>query len=204
MPQKQRVYCSLNKTYGSAFTPTFPPHTLCLWQYASLSWITIINPFPRTLLPLLQHWLPLGTLNFPQTRTHSKHNLSKYVFTAVVPLNSSEMQPGSVVFRVSSAVRARSSYFRRRPRCSGISPLPPADIICFTVTTQQHESEVDTLISCTHGCLAEPAFNAAAPAFPCLSLQLPTIPDLCPRTQSCNDFSPPRPHYERWFQNFIS
>lgn len=56
--------------------------------------------------------------------------------------------------------------FRCRRLGSGISPLPPADIICFTVTTQQHESDVDTLISCTHGCLAEAAFNAASPASP--------------------------------------
>lgn len=38
---------------------------------------------------------------------------------------------------------------------SGIWLLPPTDIICFTVTARQHESDVDTLISCTHGCLAE-------------------------------------------------
>lgn len=77
MPQKQRVFCSLNKIYGSALMPTFPPHTLCLWLYACLSWITIITPFPGTLLPLLQHWLPLETLSCPQTRMPSKHNLSK-------------------------------------------------------------------------------------------------------------------------------
>lgn len=88
---KQRVFCSLNKIYGSAFMPTFPPHTLCLWQYASLSWITIITPFPRTILPLLQHWLPLEALNCPQTRMQSKHNLSKYIFTAVLWLTPSEM-----------------------------------------------------------------------------------------------------------------
>lgn len=38
-----------------------------------------------------------------------------------------------------------------------ILQLPPTDIICFTVTAWQHESNVDILISCTHGCLAAQA-----------------------------------------------
>lgn len=38
-----------------------------------------------------------------------------------------------------------------------ILQLPPTDIICFTVTAWQHESNVDILISCTHGRLAEQA-----------------------------------------------
>lgn len=45
--------------------------------------------------------------------------------------------------------------------------LPPTDIICFTVTAWQHESNVDILISCTHGCLAEQA-SASEPFTPYL------------------------------------
>lgn len=48
-----------------------------------------------------------------------------------------------------------------------ILQLPPTDIICFTVTAWQHESNVDILISCTHGCLAEQA-SAAEPFTPYL------------------------------------
>lgn len=48
-----------------------------------------------------------------------------------------------------------------------ILQLPPTDIICFTVTAWQHESNVDILISCTHGCLAEQA-SASEPFTPYL------------------------------------
>lgn len=57
---------------------------------------------------------------------------------------------------------------------SGILLLPPTDIICFTATTQQHESDVDTLISCTHGCLAELALYGF-----CIPLVLP-LPTMLP------------------------
>lgn len=42
-----------------------------------------------------------------------------------------------------------------QPCLSGIWRTPPTDIICFTVTAQQCESDVDILISCTCGCLAQ-------------------------------------------------
>lgn len=43
---------------------SFAPHTPHLGQYASLSWITITTPFPRTITSSLRHPLPLESLNF--------------------------------------------------------------------------------------------------------------------------------------------
>lgn len=47
--------------------------------------------------------------------------------------------------------------------------LPPTDIICFTVTAWQHESNVDILISCTHGRLAEQAHSPRTTLCTCVN-----------------------------------
>ena len=51
-----------NVRAGTSFICT--SHTPHLGQYASLSWITITIPFPRTITSSLRHPLPLESLNF--------------------------------------------------------------------------------------------------------------------------------------------
>lgn len=73
-----------NKNLSLPTVVSFAPHnTPRLWQYASLSWITIITPFPRSITSSLRHPLPLESFHFTVCSPGMpwKHNFSKCIFT---------------------------------------------------------------------------------------------------------------------------
>lgn len=66
--------------------------TPCLWQYASLSWITIITPFPGTIRSFWQ-LLPLECLNLT-AQDHSEHvTHRRYKFTHFSCITCESLNP---------------------------------------------------------------------------------------------------------------
>lgn len=163
------------------------------------------HPISRNITPSFTTPASIRDLKLSTNQDAFKRQIfSKYIFTAVIAaarLRSSQVYLLFDFHHLCQPEAGACCSFRRRPRWSRISPLPPADIICFTVTTQQHESDVDTLISCTHGCLAEPASQRCFPPLPPSPCLLPSAADrtwpLTPDTAMQWFLARQLPHYER-------
>lgn len=126
------------------------------------------HPISRDITPSFTTPASIRGLKLSTNQDAFKRQIfSKYIFAAVTAAARLRCEQVYLLFDFHHLCQPEAGAccsFRRRPRWSGISPLPPADIICFTVTTQQHESDVDTLISCTHGCFGWASLSTLLPA----------------------------------------
>lgn len=101
----------LNKVLWALTAVSFAPHMPCLWQYASLSWITIISPFPRTITSSLWHPLPLGEPQF-----HCLRHKNRSPHTPPPPLPTP--LPPSPKKKEEKSKKEKESFFSTR-HCEG-------------------------------------------------------------------------------------